>query len=76
MTDKKHPSPEEIQREFEDFVRQRFGGSVQVMTNVGEVPPPAQKTIETAPPPAQEKVLPEDFAFTPKEVKAHLDSTL
>ena len=32
MTDRKFPTPEEIQKEFEEFVKKRFGGSVQVLS--------------------------------------------
>ena len=30
MSDKKIPKPEDIQKEFEDFIQKRFGKSVQV----------------------------------------------
>ena len=70
--DKKFPTPEEVQREFEDFVRQRFGGSVQVITN--------HVTHRDAPTPAPAGEITEaegkfdvNFNLTPKEVKSFLD---
>ena len=32
MTNKRVPTPEEIQKEFEEFVDEKFGGSVQIMS--------------------------------------------
>ena len=72
MTEKKFPTPEEVQREFEDFVRQRFGGSVQVITN-------HVSHRDAAPAPRLEELnevegkFDINFDLTPKEVKAFLD---
>ena len=72
MTDKKFPTPEEVQREFEDFVRQRFGGSVQVITNHvthrDAAPAPHPQEAEEA-----EGKFDVNFNLTPKEVKNFLD---
>ena len=73
MPDKKTPKPEEVQKEFEDFVRQRFGGSVQVFSANMD------KTVDAKEPDMVEdediSLEEEDFEFsyTPKEIKEHLD---
>lgn len=74
MTDKKYPSPEEIQSEFEDFVKKRFGGNVQVFTsnvNNGSDKNRNEK-IEEPEDTSDETFLPE-FSKTPKEIKEYLD---
>jgi ATP-dependent protease Clp ATPase subunit len=58
------PSPEEFQRQLQDFIRQHLAGGAMPKTDPAgtpETPPPA--------PPQQE------FAFdkTPRQVKAYLD---
>jgi endopeptidase Clp ATP-binding regulatory subunit ClpX len=72
MTDKKLPTPEEVQKEFEDFVRQRFGSNVQVVTNhIGST----FDNDETGQ--VEDRGIPEkfdlNFNMTPKEVKNYLD---
>jgi endopeptidase Clp ATP-binding regulatory subunit ClpX len=76
MSDKKPPSPEEIQKEFEDFVRRRFGGQVHVIT---QGVPLKQDADDDEHAEAEIEVLEEketfdlDFNLKPKEVKAYLD---
>lgn len=74
MSDKKIPTPEEIQKEFEDFVRNRFGGAVQIVTQSfgPDIPPakPMAAEFRDAEPP---KVNVFNFNLKPKEVKAYLD---
>lgn len=67
MSDK-IPKPEEIQKEFEEFVKKRFGGQVQIVSqqldrsNEGEVTDDNQPETSEL-----------NFDFKPKDVKAYLD---
>ena len=69
MTDKKTPRPEEVQQEFEDFVRKRFQGSVQVFSPQFE----EEKMDNTEDSEESSSTSHFDFEYTPKEIKAHLD---
>ncbi len=71
MTDKKFPNPEEIQKEFEDFVQKRFGGQVQVISQ--EFPFKKKVEKEELGGRTAKAAGPIQFHFTPKEIKAHLD---
>lgn len=78
MSDKRFPSPEDIQQEFEDFVKERFGDRVKVFTsNVtidDDVPRPSGGESRSSRKRKRKpkSVLP-SFDKTPKEIKAHLD---
>jgi endopeptidase Clp ATP-binding regulatory subunit ClpX len=70
----KIPSPDEIQKEFEEFVQKKFGGHVQVVSHEINMPSrqPAVGAGEKkkgATPPAAEF----SFCYKPKEITAHLD---
>ena len=71
MSEKKPPNPEEIQKEFEDFVKQRFGGQVQVFSHAMS----GDKPLEEAafPEASEEKAFSIDFDMKPKDVKKYLD---
>jgi endopeptidase Clp ATP-binding regulatory subunit ClpX len=77
MSDKKLPTPEEIQKEFEEFIRDRFGGSVQVITHpIGgshshRVRDEDDRSTKNSPKSKEKSRL--NFDLTPKEIKAHLD---
>ena len=58
MGDKHLPTPEEIQREFEAFVKRRFGDDVRVVTTRTRRPRPERRP---------------EFHLRPKDVKTHLD---
>ena len=75
MTDKKFPDPEDLQKEFEDFVHQRFGGQVQVFTNsFSKDEKGFEKEINKAPTePPTTHGDPDSFKMTPKDIKDHLD---
>ncbi len=76
MADKKIPTPEEIQKEFEDFVRTRFGGAVQVFTqSYGPDTPIPEGANAVKSSVAAEPINADIFNFNlkPKEVKAYLD---
>ena len=75
MADKKIPTPEEIQKEFEDFVRTRFGGAVQVFTQSYGPDTPNTEATNTVKTQSAEPINADIFNFNlkPKEVKAYLD---
>jgi endopeptidase Clp ATP-binding regulatory subunit ClpX len=73
LSEKKVPTPEEIQKEFEDFVRSRFGGSVQVVTQTIGSDPAQHTPHESTPPEHKSPVDVYNFDMKPRDVKAHLD---
>lgn len=75
LADKKIPTPEEIQKEFEDFVRTRFGGAVQVFTQSYGPDTPANDAASPVKAQVAEPINADIFNFNmkPKEVKAYLD---
>ena len=76
MTDKKIPSPEEIQKEFEDFVKDRFGGNVQVLSHpiTQQEKPVDQESSEAFEPGEVDPMeLVKNFNYRPKDIKAYLD---
>lgn len=71
MSDKDFPTPEQVKREFERFVKERFGGKVQIF---------AQQMTRSDDPDAdnereEERQDSSKFSFNlkPKDIKAHLD---
>ena len=73
MIEAKIPSPEEIRKEFEKVIRDKFGASVQFHT---EVAIPRSASSPSKPKEKDEPPLEIDFGHTPKEVKAHLDKNI
>jgi ATP-dependent Clp protease ATP-binding subunit ClpX len=69
MDDKNFPSPEEIQKEFEDFVKKRFGGHVQVISQT--FPQPARRAKPKKDPAQEEFSL--EFGYKPRDIKQYLD---
>lgn len=69
MDDKNFPSPEEIQKEFEDFVKKRFGGHVQV---ISQTFPQSSRRAKPKKDPTQEPFS-LDFAYKPRDIKQYLD---
>ncbi|MCZ6677950.1 MAG: AAA family ATPase [Candidatus Poribacteria bacterium] len=70
---KKIPTPEEIQKEFEDFVKQKYGGTVRFVT------PHAKPSAGTAPDESEsapKKSFDLKFDMKPKEVKHYLDRSI
>ena len=71
----KKPKPEDIQKEFEDFVHEKFGDDIEVLAR--EVPFAEKGTAKTK---AREDKEPLDescnflsFDYKPKDIKAYLD---
>ncbi|MGE0175262.1 MAG: AAA family ATPase [Oligoflexales bacterium] len=73
MEEKKSPSPEDIQKEFEDFVRRRFGSSVQIFTNQMNPQFETQGSAHAKQEGEHEFQHILDFKFKPKEIKRYLD---
>jgi len=74
MSDKRVPTPEEIQKEFEEFVDEKFGGSVQIMS----VQHKEGQSEEEEGTEANQQVPKDlsylfDFNYVPKEIKTYLD---
>ena len=68
--DKNFPSPEELQREFEGLLRQRFGANVQVFAQQLNPTPEPEDAPMLAEPSTDSGFR---FSLKPKDVKAHLD---
>ena len=68
-TNKKIPTPEEIEKEFQEFVQQKYGGSVRLINaSAGEPSPEAE-----AEGPEPKKTFDLKFDLKPKEIKQYLD---
>ena len=68
-TNKKLPTPEELQREFEAFLKQKYGDSVKF-----SVSSPNVESEPTLPPPPKKRTAADlKFDYKPKEVKQYLD---
>lgn len=70
MINKKIPTPEEIEREFQEFVQQKYGGSVRLI-NATAVQPTPEPPEEDAP--APKKTFDLKFDLKPREIKQYLD---
>ena len=70
MINKKIPTPEEIEREIQEFAQQKYGGSVRLI-NATTVHPTPEPTEEDAPTP--KKTFDLKFDLKPKEIKQYLD---
>ncbi|MBP6216977.1 MAG: AAA family ATPase [Oligoflexales bacterium] len=71
MSDKNFPKPEDIQKEFEEFVQKRFGGQVHVITQ--ELPLQSLNKKKTKREERTEEKFSLSFDLKPKDIKAHLD---
>ncbi len=71
MSDKDFPTPEQVQKEFERFVKERFGGRVQIFAQQMERSDDADEEEEKE----KEKPVSTKFSFNlkPKDIRAHLD---
>ena len=68
-TNKKIPTPEEIEKEFQEFVQQKYGGSVRLINaSAGEPAPEAEEEV-----PEPKKTFDLKFDLKPKEIKQYLD---
>jgi endopeptidase Clp ATP-binding regulatory subunit ClpX len=68
-TNKKIPTPEEIEKEFQDFVQRKYGGNVRVVNAAAGEPSPEAQTEAPEP----KKTFDLKFDLKPKEIKQYLD---
>ena len=68
---KKIPTIEEIQKEFEDFVKRKYGGTVNFTMSQARPDTATPDEASTAAP--EEKTFDLKFDLKPKEVKQYLD---
>ena len=67
------PTPEDIQRELQRFMKERFGDNVVVGMMPGPAPEHRTAAAERRPPPSDKRRAVLEFRYRPKEVKAYLD---
>ncbi len=70
-TNKKIPTLEEIQKEFEDFVKRKYGGTVSF--TMSQAKPSTNAADDTKTSTSEEKLFNLKFDLKPKEVKQYLD---
>ena len=68
-TNKKIPTPEEIEKEFQEFWQKKYGGTVRVMNATATEPTPDGEATEPEP----KKTFDLKFDLKPKEIKQYLD---
>lgn len=69
-TNKKIPTPEEIEKEFQEFVQQKYGGSVRLINATASEATPE---VEKGEGPDPKKTFDLKFDLKPKEIKQYLD---
>lgn len=67
MAENPFPSPEELQKKIQEFMKTNFGDKVSVAAF------PQPEVTEEEPPTRTEAFDPFEFHLTPKQIKAHLD---
>ncbi len=73
MSDKDFPTPEQVQKEFERFVRERFGGKVQIFAQQTRRSSDADDDDEDEVEEKKQDRSKFSFTLKPKDIKAHLD---
>ena len=68
-TNKKIPTAEEIEQEFQEFVQRKYGGSVRLINATASEAAPEVQTEEPEP----KKTFDLKFDLKPKEIKKYLD---
>ena len=68
-TNKKIPTPEEIEKEFQEFWQKKYGGTVRLINTTASEPTPEGQTEEPEP----KKTFDLKFDLKPKEIKKYLD---
>ncbi|HYX37131.1 MAG TPA: AAA family ATPase [Oligoflexus sp.] len=72
MNHRKEPDPEDAQKDFQDFIRQRFSGSFPHFSSAVQAPPPPPRSN-----PQEEATSWDwDFPYKPKDVKRFLDRSI
>ena len=73
MSDDDFPTPEQVKKEFERFVKERFGGRVQIFAQQMERQASPDENDESDACAEEDDKQHFTFDFKPKDVKAHLD---
>ena len=73
MSDKDFPTPEQVQKEFERFVKERFGGRVQIFAQHMERSSAPDDSDDDEDEDEEEEDKQFSFNLKPKDIKAHLD---
>ena len=73
MSDKDFPTPEQVQKEFERFVKERFGGRVQIFAQHMERSSAPDDSDDEEEENEEEEDKQFSFNLKPKDIKAHLD---
>ena len=68
-TNKKIPTPEEIEQEFQEFIQRKYGGSVRLINATATEAKPEAQSEEPEP----KKTFDLKFDLKPKEIKKYLD---
>ena len=68
-TNKKIPTPEEIEKEFQEFWQKKYGGTVRLINATASEPTPEGEPEEPEP----KKTFDLKFDLKPKEIKKYLD---
>ncbi|MBI1926729.1 hypothetical protein HYR99_21110, partial [Candidatus Poribacteria bacterium] len=68
-TNKKIPTPEEIQKEFESFVKQKYGGTVRFIIPHAPASPATDDANESS----SKRSFDLQFELKPKDIKQYLD---
>ena len=68
-TNKKIPTPQEIEKEFQEYLEKKYGGTVRVMNATANEPTP-EGEAET---PEPKKTFDLKFDLKPREIKQYLD---
>jgi endopeptidase Clp ATP-binding regulatory subunit ClpX len=71
MNHRKEPDPEHAQKDFEDFVRQRFSGSFPSFSSSVQPPPPRREPRDE-----ESTGWDWDFPYKPKDIKHFLDRSI
>ena len=69
LTNKKIPTPEEIEKEFQEFWQKKYGGTVRLINATASEPAPEGEAEEPEP----KQTFDLKFDLKPKEIKKYLD---
>lgn len=69
----KSPRPEDIQREFEEFVHERFGDKIEALSDEKNEHTENKVTKETSPTKKENQENDLSFHYKPRDIKEHLD---
>lgn len=71
--EKKKPSPHDIQKEFEDLIKNKYGEDIKFVTSLKELSKDDINTIKDEDDDGQKEKFELNFDLKPKDLKKHLD---